>query len=388
MFINIIAIISMLGVAVGVAAIIIILSVFNGLESLIRKQYNLFNPELKISPAQGKTFVYDAALAADLEQVPGVALISEVIEDDAVLRYKEAQMVGKIKGVSDNFLQQSRLPATLLGGRFVLEEDSLPRAVIGYGVADVLSVNLADFYASLEIWYPQRRQKITMSEKDIRRENLQVSGVFSVEYEHDQKMVIVPLSFAQKLMDYGPERSFLEVKAQSGYALSKLQKALQSRLGERFRVENQEEQQASVLRAIKIEKLFAYLTLSFVLAIASLNTFFALSMLAIEKQKDIAMLKAMGAANTFVYWIFLKEGAWVTFVGAALGLLAGCGIVLLQDYFGLVSMGMQTSVIDAYPVELRLFDVAIVVAVVVLISLAISHLPARRAAQTEVKAQL
>ncbi len=377
----------MVGVGVGTAALIIILSVFNGLNDLIRQQYNLYNPEIKIIPSKGKVFKINTTLLDKIQAVEGVQIITEVIEDDAVLKYRNAQMIGKIKGVSDSFLAQSGIPSALLGGEFQLRTRSAESAVVGIGVASILSLNLADVFP-LEVWYPERKRKVSISERDIRKESIRIVGAYSIEYEHDQKYVITPLSFAQRLMDYDNERSALEIKVSASSQINRVKNGLIATLGDQFIVQNQEEQQAGVFRALKIEKLFAYLILSFVLAMASLNTFFSLSMLALEKKKDIAILLSMGASRQFIRQIFLKEGALVTFVGASIGLLLGGGIVWIQQTFGLVQMGMQTSIVEAYPVKLIWTDFLFTGLIIIGITLAIAYLPAQRATQNDIKKHL
>lgn len=377
--INIISIISVVAVAVVTAALIIILSVFNGLENFIRKQYNSFNPELKITPKLGKTFVFDETLSKKLKDIKNIAVISDILEDDAVFRYADAQMIGKIKGVSDNFSRQSEIALTVLRGEFDLNRDGYPRAMLGRGVAGVLSIN-PNSVQPIEIWYPERKKKITLSENDINKKNIQLGGIYEIEFDHDSKYMIVPLAFAQELMEYTTERTALEIKTNNFLDILTTQKALQQALGADFVVQTREEQQQNVLRAIKIEKLFAYLAFVVILAVASMNISFVLTMLAIDKRQDVALLFVMGIEKSQVKQIFLRVGALIALSGAGLGLFLGGGICFAQQEFGMVSMGMVSSMIEAYPIKMEILDFVFVGVAILVVTLGMAYFPARKAA--------
>ena len=377
--INIISIISVVAVAVVTAALIIILSVFNGLENFIRKQYNSFNPELKITPKLGKTFVYDETLSKKLKDIKNIAVVSDILEDDAVFRYADAQMIGKIKGVSDNFSRQSEIALTVLRGEFDLNRDGYPRAMLGRGVAGVLSIN-PNSVQPIEIWYPERKKKITLSENDINKKNIQLGGIYEIEFDHDSKYMIVPLAFAQELMEYTTERTALEIKTNNFLDILTTQKALQQALGADFVVQTREEQQQNVLRAIKIEKLFAYLAFVVILAVASMNISFVLTMLAIDKRQDVALLFVMGIEKSQVKQIFLRVGALIALSGASLGLFLGGGICFAQQEFGMVSMGMVSSMIEAYPIKMEILDFVFVGVAILVVTLGMAYFPARKAA--------
>lgn len=385
--INIISIISVVAVAVVTAALIIILSVFNGLEDFIKKQYNSFNPELKIMPKLGKTFIYDETLTKKLKNIKNIAIISDILEDDAVFRYGDAQMIGKIKGVSDNFPLQSEIALTVLRGEFDLNRDGYPRAMLGRGVAGVLSIN-PNSVQPIEIWYPERKKKITLSESDINKKNIQLGGIYEIEFDHDSKYMIVPLAFAQELMEYSTERTALEIKTNNILDILATQKALEQALGENFVVQTREEQQQNVLRAIKIEKLFAYLAFVVILAVASMNISFVLTMLAIDKRTDVALLLTMGIEKSQIKQIFLRVGALIALSGAILGLVLGGGICFAQQQFGMVSMGMVSSMIEAYPVKMELLDFVFVGVAILVVTLGMAYFPARKASETELREHL
>jgi lipoprotein-releasing system permease protein len=366
-----------LGVAVSTMAMLLVLSVFNGLEDLLRQQFSKFNPDLKILPAQGKTFILNDSLRHQLDAIDAIAAYSEVIEDEAVVRYHEKQTVARIKGISPNYGEVSDYPKHMLAGRFVLQEENYFFAIIGYGVYRTLSYAWGDINP-LEIWYPNRKGKITLSEKDLKKGLIQVGGIFEVEFEQDARYILVPLPFAQALMQYEDERSALEIKAQPGKEVP-LQKKLKELLGEKFLVLNREQQQADILRAIHTEKLFAGLALGVIMLIAALNIFYTLSMVVIEKNKDISILCSMGASKGLIRRIFLLQGMMIGFSGAIGGVVTGTLIVWLQEHYGFIKMGVVSSIVEAYPVRLAWQDACIVSLCMILLTTLLSYIPAQKA---------
>lgn len=387
-FIQFLTLISVVGVAVGTAALIIVLSVFNGLEDLIRTAYNTFDPELKITPAKGKSFEITDSLRQVVEQVEGVDVVTEVIEDNALVKFRNAQTVVKLKGVSESFLQQSKLSRGLVNGELKLKDDKRPYAIIGRGIQYVLSIPPDNDFYAMQVFYPkrlQRRGSLNPGGSFVNQRNIMPAGIFAVEQQYDASYVIVPLSFAEQLMDYQNRRTGLEVKSAGNFTTGQVQEALQQVLGSAFQVLNSDQQHASLLRAIKIEKLFVYLTFSFILAVASFNIFFSLSMLAIDKQKDMSVLFTMGATHRAIRSIFLQEGAIIAFSGAALGLMGGFIVCFLQQEYGFVSMGMQTAIVDAYPVQMQFSDFLFTALSIILITIVASFRPAVLAARVDVK---
>lgn len=388
-FINIISIISMIVVMVGTMALIIALSVFNGLEDIIRSLHSTFNPNLKITALKGKSFEVPPNLLGTLEEIPGIEVITEVIEDNALLKYKDKQMVVVLKGVSDNFLEESKMDSTLLRGEFKLKDGNKNLAVIGRGVQIIMGISIRNDFDVLQLWYPKKSKKINLSnispEKSFNRSVAFPVGVFTLEKSYDEKYIFVPLRFMQKLLEYKDKRTALEVKVQKGYAIATVQSKLKKLLGKDFKVKNSEEQEAGLLRAIKIEKLFVYLTLSFILAVASFNIFFSLMMLVIDKKKDIAILQAIGAPTRVIRRIFLSEGILIAFTGAFSGLILGTIICVLQQKYGLVSMGTESTIITAYPVKLKLEDFFYTGITIIVITAISSYIPAINATKIDVK---
>ncbi|WP_198514303.1 FtsX-like permease family protein [Algoriphagus formosus] len=377
-FITVLSTISMIGVAVGTMALVIVMSVFNGLEDLIRGLFASFDAELKVEAVLGKSFEVDSLWLDGIQNVEGVAVLTEVIEDNALLDYNGNQLVATIKGVSDNFLEQDRFSRGYFWGDTTLGNDLRPGAIMGRGVGFFLSVNLKDVNVPLKVFYPKApRSAATLNPNQLYSSaSLEPVAFFSVERQFDDEYVIAPLKFTRELLNYGNKRTSLEIKISDGYSIDEVQENLKAHLGPDFSVKNTDEQHAGLLRTVKLEKLFVFLTLSFILAIASFNIFFSLSMLAIEKKKDIAMLKALGAKDKLIREIFLKQGAMIAVVGAAIGLVLGFAIVWLQESFGLVSLGIASAVVDAYPVRMVWTDFAWITVVVILITLVASWRPA------------
>lgn len=382
-FINIISVISMVGVAFATAALIIVLSVFNGLEQLLRSLNTAFDPELKIEAVKGKSFEFTPALKKKIESVKGVRIVTDVIEDYAYLRYRDADMVVTIKGVSNNFVDHHRLDDHISEGRLRLHENGINYAVVGSGVQYLLSIAIETNIYPLQVYYIKNLKSGTLDiSKLYARRDIQPGAVFKVEKNIDESYVLLPLDFVQDLMDYGNKRTSLEIKTEKGASTTEVQKQLKSLLGNTFSVLTNEEQHKDLYKLLKMEKLFVFISLTLLVIIASINIFFSLMMLAIDKKKDMAILSAVGAEGSLIRRIFITEGALVAFWGALAGLALGGTICWLQDTFGLVGMGMDNAIVNAYPVKLKAIDFMITACAMVAITFAISFYPARLAAKS------
>ncbi|MBF9235783.1 ABC transporter permease [Hymenobacter sp. BT683] len=390
--ITIISNISMIGVAVGTAALIIVLSVFNGLEDLVRTLYGKSDPNLVISAAKGKAFDVDRTFLMKLERMPGVALVTEVIEDNALLQYHDRQMVVKMRGLSDNYFGQSQIDANIKEGDHRLRRDSLEVALVGAGVQHELSITLNNRLAPMRLLYPRNtpgKKTLSMNpENAFNEQNLIAGGVFLIEQHIDDSYIFVPISFAQRLLGYSTRRTALYVKVGASFEIEQVKAQLRQQLGPGFKVQDSDEQHVSLFKAIKVEKLFVFITFTLILLIASLNIFFSLSMLVIDKKKDISVLMAMGATQKTVRHTFLLVGAIVALVGATVGLVFGVTLCWLQQHFGFVSMGMATSVVDAYPVKMQLSDLIFTCASIIFITLAVSIRPALNASRLGLRENL
>jgi lipoprotein-releasing system permease protein len=381
-FISIISNISMVGVAVGTMALVVALSVFNGLEDMLRSLYGAFDPEIKVAPAVGKTFEVDSLMLMNLASIEGVELITEVIEDNALAKYKESLMVVKVKGVSENFVQHHRMDSAIISGRMVLHEEDENYAVMGVGVKFTLGVSVDNQFFPLQLWYPRRQQRVSLNPQNaFNRRNILPGGIFTIEKTKDDQYVFVPLSFAQELMNYEQQRTALEIKTLPGHRVQRVQQAIKEQLGDGFLVQNSDEQHESLLRAIRIERLFIFITFAFIICVASFNIFFSLSMLAIEKKRDVAILFSIGASSSIIKKIFIIEGAIIAFAGAFVGLTLGFIICFAQQQYGIVSMGMDSALIDAYPVKMELMDFVFSALLIVVITLIATYRPATSASK-------
>jgi lipoprotein-releasing system permease protein len=384
-FITILSLISMVGVAISTMALVAVMSVFNGLEDLIRGLFSSFDSELQVTPVAGKTFVASEEWLNAIREVEGVEVITEVIEDNALLEYRGNQHIARVKAVSDNYFDHERFSKGYFWGDTTLGTTIRPGAILGRGVAFALSINLDDINSILTIYYPKApKSAATLDPNQLYTAGqVEPRGFFSIEQGVDNEYILVPIDFFKDLLGYGQKRTALELKVSPEYSISTVQKAVQAHLGTDFAVKNADEQHATLIRTVKLEKLFVFLTLTFILALASFNIFFSLSMLAIEKKKDLAVLKSMGAKNSLIRGIFLKQGALIAFSGAILGLILGLLLVGAQAKFGLISLGIASGVVDAYPVRIHWPDLGWISLAVVTITLLASWRPAWIAAQVD-----
>jgi lipoprotein-releasing system permease protein len=383
---------SMAGVAFGTMSLVIVLSVFNGLEDLIRSLYSTFDPEVKVSVIKGKSFEIDPAFISKIKSVEGVEIVTEVIEDWAHMQYKGDEKLVKVKGVSPNFIEHKRMDSMIVEGEFALKKGDKHYAIVGRGIQAQLLISVYDELGFLTLSYPVKKDSSSSGTKvtDYRTNQkiIKPGAIFAIEKQYDDNYIFVPLSYAEELMDYGNKRTALEIKTKDGYSVNEVRDKIKVILGQEFRVQNSDEQHASLLKAIQVEKLFVHITFSFILAIASLNIFFSLTMLAIEKKKDVAILFSMGASPEFIKKLFLMEGFIIASIGASLGLISGGLICWAQKTFKLVSMGMETSIVDAYPVEMQPLDFIFTGITILIITMAISYRPAVKASKFIVRENL
>jgi lipoprotein-releasing system permease protein len=379
-FINIISALTVLGVAMSTAALVIVLSVFNGLEDLLRGMYTSFDPELKIELKKGKSFEVDETMIQRLQTVVGVEVITEVIEDFAYVRYRDADIVVTLKGVSENFLSQHRLDNSMVKGKLILSKNEIDYAVVGQGVQHALSLSVEENIHPLQVFYIKNLKSSGLDPSQLySRRVIQPGGVFSIEKNYDDNFIFVPLHFAQDLLNYGNKRTSLEIKTTGKLPLKETQAGIAKVLGSDFSVLSNQEQHADLYRILKIEKFFMFFAISLLSLVISINIYFSLMMLVLDKKKDISVLFAMGSTRSLVRNIFLFEGAMIAFAGTFAGLLLGAFICWLQDSFGLVGMGMESAIISSYPVKMEVTDFVLTSFVMVIITIIVSFYPARLA---------
>lgn len=381
-FIQTLSNIAMVGVGFGTAALVIVLSLFNGMERTLTGMFNRHNPELKIEVKEGKSFPYEWTLRNKIENIEGVEAITEVIEDKVLILYNNKQKVVNMKGVSDNFAVQTQIDTTVVLGTNTLYNNDNRYALVGSGVYQELGLRLRDSMYPLQFWYPKRKGKASLDPtKAFNKKIIQAGGVFVAEPQFDQSTVIVPIKFANSLLNYDNLRTGLEIKVNDHYNANNVKAALLEAIGDDFIVKTRPEQQSQVLRALKIEKFFTYGTFALILGIASFNVFFALAMLSIEKSHDMNILKSMGATNRMIRMIFILEGALVALSGAIFGLISGYSFCFAQERFQWISTGANNGILDAYPVETRWQDFLIICITVTTITLFAAIIPARNAAK-------
>lgn len=375
-FIHLISWLSLLGVSVGTFALVVILSVFNGLEDLNRSIFKSFDPDLKIQRKDGRTHVSDSTWFDQLHSIPQVHHITPVLEVNALARYREGQMVVQLRGVDTTFQTFSPIRTAIRDGVLLTEEGLYSFAVVGSAVMGGLQMNLQDFSTSLELWYPNNQPLNMLNpESNINAVTIQPSGVFSLEQRFDQ-WVFAPLHLVQELTEKAGQISCVEVYTEDPETV---QREIQSILPAEYEVLNQDEQNEALFRAIRIEKLFIFVALLFIIGIASFNIFFSLTMLVIEKKEDIKILRAIGADSQLIFRLFLTEGLYVTALGSLLGLGLGIGVCWVQQHFGVVSMGMSSALVDAYPVRVDVVDLLQIILGVLSIGTLVSIFPARKA---------
>jgi lipoprotein-releasing system permease protein len=382
-FINYISLLSMAVLAICTAALIVVLSVFNGLGDLLRSVNSAFDPELRIEAAKRKTFEATDKIISDIKSVEGVDILSEVIEDYAYVRYLDLDMPVIIRGISDNFIDQKRLDNNMVGGDLALHRDSIPFAIVGEGVKRNLRINIKDDMHAMQIFYIRNVSGGSLDPSRLyARKSIRPGGVFSIEKNFDENYVFVPLEFAKELLNYGDRRTWIEIKTTPGSDIKAVKRKISEKLGDGFNILTNEEQHKDLYRLLNLEKVVGMLALSAVILVGSINIFFSLMMLAIDKKKDISVMVAMGAPTSFIRRIFLSEGAIIAFTGAIIGITGGGLLCFLQDQFGIVGMGMENAIVSSYPVKLHLADFVFTALLVVLVTILTSFYPASVASKS------
>jgi lipoprotein-releasing system permease protein len=357
--INIISIISVVGLSVGTIALIVVLSVFNGFEDVIKSLYLTFNADLQITAQQGKTFNYSKFPYEKIIDIQGVSGVSQVVEEDALFKYMDKQHIARIKGVSDNFIELSRIDTMIVNGSFILQEGKSEFAVVGSGIAWYLDVYPQNISNLLSIYVPRRGNASSFNfENAFNSRAVHPSGVFSIQQEFDEKYVFVPMHFARELLEYTDEVTSVEIRYKPGVDEDKMQSNVQSILGNDYVVKNRFQQNDALFKILRSEKTAIFLILIFILILSSFNMIGSLSILIIEKNKDIGILASMGADLKLIKTIFFTEGMLISFISSIIGLVIGFAILFIQENYGLLQLsgGDGAFVISAYPVKMHLLD--------------------------------
>ncbi|NCI47321.1 FtsX-like permease family protein [Sediminibacterium soli] len=376
--INIIAWISMTAIAVGSAALIIVLSVFNGFEDLVKGLYADFYADMRVAPARGKTFHISPEKIQALKNQPGVAAISFIAEEKAVLN-GAFQTIISLKGVDDQYTRVTKVntPQHMPRGKFNLGTVDAPGLVVGGGIENAGGVDV-DRQVPVTIYLPNRQAARLTGSDGLNAYNAVPTGTFVIQQDFDNKYAFSNLSFVKYMLGMSEDEfSYIEMKT-TGDA-EKRQRTIQRTLGKGYLVETRYEQNKSLYAVMQVEKWVIYGILSLILVVAAFNMIGALTMLVLEKQKDIAVLKAMGASDAKLQRIFLTEGILLACLGGGAGILLAALFCWLQLRFKLISLGGNTFIIDYYPVKMLPADFLLVTATILLISVLAAWLPARKA---------
>ncbi|HRG57450.1 MAG TPA: FtsX-like permease family protein [Bacteroidia bacterium] len=384
--INIMSAIATAGVFVGAAALVIVLSVFNGFESLVTNLYNSFDADYVITPKSGKTFIPDSIQLNKIAQWQEINLLSEVLEENVLLKNGDKQYFATIKGVSPQVANVENLQNLIVDGRLQLEAAGIPYACLGQGVAIGLSLSSSNSLFPLTVYVPNRLTKPDLSNtaNAFKILNINVSSVFSVQQDVDSKLFLAPISFTRDLLSYTKEASAIEVYLHENNKANNIQEELQAEFGPNFIVKNKVEQHELLFKIMKSEKWAVFFILVFILIVASFNVIGSLTMLIIDKKKDIAILKSMGATMQSIKNIFLLQGLLISGYGAVAGIITGLIVCFIQLKYGIIGLGGNgTFLIDAYPVKIVPLDIIYVLMVVLLIGFFASIIASKNISKIE-----
>ena len=380
--INIISGVAIAGIALATAAMVCTLSVFNGFQGVVAKQFSAFDADIKITAASGKVIITDAPEIGKVAEMTDIATLSFCIEGKAMAGYGGQQAMVTIKGVDDNFASLTQIHKALYGpGEFILNDGMNDYAVLGGGLVQKLNCGVL-FTTPLEIYVPNRQGSInlTIPARNFKKSELHSSGLVFIlnQPEYDGEYIITSDSFARNIFRRGAnEATSMELKLKEGTNAAEVKKKIAKALGNGYTVQDRYEQQESIYKVMQVEKLISYIFLTFILMVACFNIIGSLAMLIIEKRENMKTLSSLGAENKTIANIFVFEGAIISAMGAAIGIVAGVALCLVQQHFGLISLGDGAMIVESYPVEIVASDVAITFFTVILIGFLTVWLPVK-----------
>ena len=382
--INIISGVSVCGVAIATAALVCILSVFNGFQDMVADLFTSFDPELKVIPVQGKYMAADEEELELLRKNEDIAVLTEVIEDNALLTVNNRQMMVTVKGVGDNFQQLTNIDDILVGdGTYELEADVIDYGICGLALLNQLGVT-ADCRAPFYLYAPRKGEGLDMTDP---LENLNQEELFSPnvafmvkQNKYDSSYIITSISLARRLFEKQGYVTAIELKFKDGVSISRAKADIEKVLGTKYKVLDRYEQQEDTFKIMKVEKLISYVFLTFILLIACFNIIGSLSMLIIDKKQDVITLRNLGASDSMIRGIFLFEGRMISVIGAVIGITLGVGLCLVQQYYKVVKFGSDegTYIIDTYPVSVHATDIVLVLVTVIVIGFLAVWYPVRQ----------
>tara|TARA_Y200000002_G_scaffold267732_1_gene222607 strand:+ start:788 stop:1993 length:1206 start_codon:yes stop_codon:yes gene_type:complete len=376
-YVHLLSIITQVGIAIGTAALVLVLSVFNGFENLVLDMYNVFDPHIKITSAEGKNFqnkkIIDLLL---LEEE--INVFSSVLEEKVLVEYNKKQYLATIKGVDTNYNKLTNFDSILVNGDYIDNFQKTNVAVVGRGVAYYLSMNIGSFFENMTIYLPNRNSKNMLKiENAFVSSSISPVGIFGVQQEIDSKYIITPISFVQNLIQKQQYVSAIEINLKEKSKMLDFQKMLSEELGEKYLIKNQYQQQDFLFKILNTERLVVLLILIFIMIISAFNIISSLAVLIIDKKKDIDQLNNLGLDKQSIRKVFTYKSMLGVLSGSFFGLLFGFSLAYLQQEFGFVKMGEGSFVIDAYPVKILLKDLIFIQIIVLLIGFVASLLTSR-----------
>lgn len=359
--INVISAVSVCGIAVATMALVCALSVFNGFSSIADRSFSAFDPELQITPVTGKVFKPSDSMIDRIKSLPSVDFLSESLEENALLKYKDRQEPILLKGVSPEFVKLSDLNKVIIDGEFALRDGDVDFCVIGAGLASQLGVR-ARYISPVEIYIPKRNERVNTFNPSSAFVSADVyaAGVFAInQAKYDNSLLIISIDLMRELLRYDTEVSTLDIKVKDGYSVESVKDDIKKITGSDFAVKDRFEQQEDIYKVVNVEKWFTFFILVMILVVAAFNVVSSLSMLILDKEQDIKSLRNMGAGNDLITRIFFIEGCFIAFFGSLFGIVVGLALCLVQQVFGLwkLSAVSGTFIIDAYPVVVQPFDI-------------------------------
>lgn len=370
-----------MAIAVVTAALIVVLSVFNGFEGLVKNLYGDFYSNLKVLPVNGKTFYLSKAQLQKIQQVPGIRFIQPVVEEKAILINGEYKATVSLKGVNRTYENASGMPRHVIRGHFEVGNEERPALIVGAGIENALGILADRSTEAITIYVPNRKATVLTDPLEaLQSRNAATSGSFVLQQEFDNTYAFTNLDFMRSLLQLSPDQySAIEIFTTDEKSVERIQNQVQQILGNQYKVSDRYQLNQSLYAAMQIEKVVIYGVAFLILLVAAFNIIGSLSMLVLEKQKDMAVLKAMGAANSLLQNIFLKEGLLLAFLGGLSGIVLAIIICLLQMKYHFVKLGGQSFIIDYYPVEMQAHDFGLIAAIILVIGFLAAWLPARKA---------
>lgn len=374
--INIISWISVFSVAVGTFALVVVLSAFNGLEKLVESLFESFDTDVRIELKKGKTFDANTVNYAALTQIEGVKNYTRVLKEVCGVRYKGQQTIVQIKGVDESYLEMSNIGSNIVEGKKLLKKDNINYAIVGYGIGLQLGLTVETGVENMTIYAPKRGKISTLNAMNsFYRKQISPAAIFYLSPEYDNKYIITPLSFAQDLLKHDDRISSIEITADEKADLEELSQRLSTFFGNNFSIKSRLEFNQLLYKTNKTEKWVTFLILVFILMIAAFNILSSLSMLIIDKKKDITTLTHLGATKKLIRQIFFLEGILINLTGAISGMILGVIVCLLQEHVGLITL--ENGIVDYYPVSLNPVELIYILITVLVIGLLTSWYPVR-----------